>query len=52
MIPSEDWFRITDEEVAKIPEMSMFLNTLGFCNAVAQVHSLALFLIAMALVLC
>ena len=36
-IPSEDWFRITDEEVAQIPEMSMFLNTLEFCNAVAQV---------------
>ena len=36
-IPSEDWFRITDEEVAQRPEMSMFLNTLEFCNAVAQV---------------
>ena len=36
-IPSEDWYRITDEEVARIPEISMFLNTLGFCNAVAQV---------------
>lgn len=37
VIPSEEWYRITDEEVAKIPEMSMFLNTLEFCNAVAQI---------------
>ena len=37
VIPSEDWCQITDEDVHNIPEMAMFLNSLEFCNAVAQV---------------
>jgi hypothetical protein len=38
IIPSEDWCQITDEDVHNIPEMAMFLNSLEFCNAVAQVN--------------
>lgn len=36
-IPSEDWCQITDDDVQHIPMMSMFLNSLEFCNAVAQI---------------
>ncbi|XP_045203836.2 FHF complex subunit HOOK interacting protein 1B-like isoform X4 [Mercenaria mercenaria] len=36
VIPSENWCQITDDDVQNIPEMAMFLNSLEFCNAVAQ----------------
>jgi len=41
-IPSEDWCQITDDDVQQIPWMAMFLNSLEFCNAVAQVCPLSL----------
>ncbi|XP_003743024.1 UPF0518 protein GF15501 [Galendromus occidentalis] len=34
---SEDWFRLTDEDIHEIPELASFLNSLEFCNAVTQV---------------
>lgn len=36
-IQAEHWHCLTDEDVAKTPELIMFLNSLEFCNAVVQV---------------
>ncbi|XP_032595108.1 FHIP family protein GH13096 isoform X2 [Drosophila grimshawi] len=32
-----DWHRITPDDVAEIPELTLFMNALEFCNAVVQV---------------
>lgn len=38
---SNDWYRITPDDVAEIPKLTSFMNSLEFCNAVVQVsHSL------------
>lgn len=40
-IPSNEWYRITSDDVADIPKLTLFMNSLEFCNAVVQVaHSL------------
>ncbi|XP_052282606.1 FHF complex subunit HOOK interacting protein 1B-like isoform X3 [Dreissena polymorpha] len=36
-IPNDDWCQISDDDVYHIPEMAMFMNSLEFCNAVAQI---------------
>ncbi|KAK3575941.1 hypothetical protein CHS0354_001144 [Potamilus streckersoni] len=36
-ISFEDWRGIADEDIAEMPDMMMFLNTLEFCNAVVQI---------------
>lgn len=37
MIEAEDWHRLTPDDVNEIPELTMFMNSLEFCNAVVQV---------------
>ncbi|ESO02133.1 hypothetical protein HELRODRAFT_94403 [Helobdella robusta] len=38
--PSDDWHHISDDDLATMPELKMFVNSLEFCNAVIQVsHS-------------
>lgn len=32
-----DWYRITPDDVAEIPKLTLFMNSLEFCNAVVQV---------------
>lgn len=32
-----DWFRITADDVNEMPELTLFMNNLEFCNAVVQV---------------
>lgn len=40
-IQSLDWFRITADDVNEMQELTLFMNSLEFCNAVVQVaHSL------------
>lgn len=36
-ITSIDWHRITPDDVTEIPELTLFMNALEFCNAVVQV---------------
>jgi hypothetical protein len=36
-IQSHDWFRITADDVNEMPELTLFMNSLEFCNAVVQV---------------
>lgn len=36
-ITTSDWHRITPDDVAEIPELTLFMNSLEFCNAVVQV---------------
>ncbi|CAD7081204.1 unnamed protein product [Hermetia illucens] len=36
-INSVDWNRITPDDVTEIPELTLFMNSLEFCNAVVQV---------------
>lgn len=36
-INSNDWHRITPDDVTEIPELTLFMNALEFCNAVVQV---------------
>lgn len=36
-ISSIDWHRITPDDVTEIPELTLFMNALEFCNAVVQV---------------
>lgn len=36
-ITAIDWHRITPDDVSEIPELTMFMNSLEFCNAVVQV---------------
>ncbi|XP_030384741.1 UPF0518 protein CG3558 isoform X2 [Scaptodrosophila lebanonensis] len=36
-ISSIDWHRITPDDVTDIPELTLFMNALEFCNAVVQV---------------
>ncbi|XP_065366180.1 FHIP family protein GJ17503 isoform X2 [Calliphora vicina] len=36
-INSIDWHRITPDDVTEIPELTLFMNALEFCNAVVQV---------------
>lgn len=36
-IQSIDWFRITADDVNELPELTLFMNSLEFCNAVVQV---------------
>lgn len=36
-IQSIDWFRITADDVNEMPELTLFMNSLEFCNAVVQV---------------
>ncbi|ELT88159.1 hypothetical protein CAPTEDRAFT_183880 [Capitella teleta] len=35
--PSDDWYQLTNAEVNEMPDLTMFLNSLEFCNAVVQV---------------
>lgn len=37
MISSDDWHRLTPDDVDALPELSAFLNSVEFCNAVVQV---------------
>lgn len=40
-ISTNDWHRITPDDVADIPKLTLFMNSLEFCNAVVQVaHNL------------
>jgi len=36
-IETDDWHRLTPDDVAGLSELSMFMNSLEFCNAVVQV---------------
>ncbi|KAL1427482.1 hypothetical protein MTO96_017197 [Rhipicephalus appendiculatus] len=36
-IVADDWYRLTHEDIQEFPELTMFLNSLEFCNAVIQV---------------
>ncbi|XP_055907885.1 FHIP family protein GJ17503 isoform X2 [Eupeodes corollae] len=36
-INTSDWHRITPDDVTEIPELTLFMNALEFCNAVVQV---------------
>lgn len=36
-ITAIDWHRITPDDVTEIPELTMFMNSLEFCNACVQV---------------
>jgi len=36
-IETEDWHRLTPDDVNDIRELTMFMNSLEFCNAVVQV---------------
>lgn len=36
-VVAEDWHHFTPEDIAEMPELAMFLNSLEFCNAVIQV---------------
>eukprot|EP00057_Strongylocentrotus_purpuratus_P002543 XP_003724724.1 PREDICTED: FTS and Hook-interacting protein isoform X2 [Strongylocentrotus purpuratus] len=36
-ISPDHWHRITQEDLANMPDLAMFLNSLEFCNAVVQV---------------
>lgn len=40
---AEDWHQFTPEDIRETPELSMFLNSLEFCNAVIQVITLLVF---------
>ncbi|XP_058118066.1 FHIP family protein AGAP011705 [Anopheles ziemanni] len=40
-IKTVDWYRITTDDVTELPELTLFMNSLEFCNAVVQVaHSM------------
>uniref|UniRef100_A0A1Q3FCH4 FHF complex subunit HOOK-interacting protein C-terminal domain-containing protein n=1 Tax=Culex tarsalis TaxID=7177 RepID=A0A1Q3FCH4_CULTA len=41
-IKSVDWFRITTDDVTEMPELTLFMNSLEFCNAVVQVAHTAI----------
>ncbi|XP_053670029.1 FHIP family protein AGAP011705 [Anopheles nili] len=36
-IRTVDWYRITTDDVTEMPELTLFMNSLEFCNAVVQV---------------
>ena len=36
-ITTSDWYRITPDDVADIQALTLFMNSLEFCNAVVQV---------------
>lgn len=36
-VAAEDWHRFTPDDINDIPELVAFMNSLEFCNAVAQV---------------
>lgn len=36
-IATNDWYRITPDDVADIQALTLFMNSLEFCNAVVQV---------------
>lgn len=36
-IETEDWHCFTPDDVNEMPELTLFLNSLEFCNAVVQV---------------
>lgn len=36
-ISQNEWYRITPDDVADIPKLTLFMNSLEFCNAVVQV---------------
>lgn len=36
-ITQNEWYRITPDDVAEIPKLTLFMNSLEFCNAVVQV---------------
>ncbi|EAA00076.3 AGAP011705-PA, partial [Anopheles gambiae str. PEST] len=36
-IKTVDWYRITTDDVTELPELTLFMNSLEFCNAVVQV---------------
>lgn len=36
-IGTVDWYRITADDVNDMPELTLFMNSLEFCNAVVQV---------------
>jgi Retinoic acid induced 16-like protein len=38
-ITTIDWHRITPDDVAEMAELTLFMNSLEFCNAVVQVNS-------------
>lgn len=37
VVETEDWHRLTPDDVNEMPELTMFMNSLEFCNAVVQV---------------
>lgn len=36
-VVQNDWYRITPDDVTEIPKLTLFMNSLEFCNAVVQV---------------
>ena len=36
-VETEDWHRLTPDDVNELNELTMFMNSLEFCNAVVQV---------------
>jgi hypothetical protein len=36
-VETEDWFRLTPDDVNEIHGLTIFMNSLEFCNAVVQV---------------
>lgn len=36
-VEAEDWHCLTPDDVNEMPELTLFLNSLEFCNAVVQV---------------
>ena len=34
---SDDWHQLTQHDIHRMPDLTMFLNSLEFCNAVVQV---------------
>lgn len=37
IVCQNDWYRITPDFLAEIPKLTLFMNSLEFCNAVVQV---------------
>lgn len=40
-IETEDWHRLTPDDINELPELTHFINSFEFCNAIAQVSFFA-----------
>lgn len=36
-IETDDWHRLTPDDINELPELTLLINSFEFCNAVAQV---------------